>query len=69
MGVSSPASATICFACALIGANGFSGISAPAITGVHSSSNEVRLRMMRDFACPRSPSRIMSCPERIAFSI
>ena len=24
--------------------------------------------MMRDFACPRSPSRMMSWPERIAFS-
>jgi hypothetical protein len=51
-----------------IGANGSSLISEPASTGIHSSSSEVSERMMRVLAWPRSPSRTMSCPARMAFS-
>ena len=57
-------SATSCLPGAEIGSNGFSGISMPSSTGVHSSSSETNERRMRDFAWPRSPSRIRSCPDK-----
>jgi hypothetical protein len=43
-------------------------ISEPAITGIHSSRRPTMERITRVLAWPRSPSRIMSCPARIAFS-
>jgi magnesium chelatase subunit I len=44
----------------VIGSNGFSFSSLPATTGIASSSRLTRLRMIRDFAWPRSPRKMMS---------
>ena len=41
----------------------------PATAGLMGSRRVVRLRRSRLLACPRSPSRIMLCRERIALTI
>ena len=68
-GVTSPASATIARAAALIGANGSSLSSPPRTIGIHSSRRLTRVRARRVLAWPRSPRKTMSWPARIAFSI
>src|SRR5256712_4077425 len=52
-----------------MGANGLSLIGQAAITGTSGSRSEVRPRMTRLFACPRSPRNTMWCPASTAFSI
>ena len=47
---------------------GSSLISEPATIGSHSSSSSVSDRIMRVFAWPRSPRKMMSCPASSAFS-
>ena len=44
-----------------IGANGLSLTSLPATIGIASSSSVTSARRMRDFACPRRPSRMKLC--------
>src|SRR3990170_147437 len=51
-----------------IGPKGLSLISQPATAGISSSRRFTSERITRDFACPRSPRKMMSCPERMAFS-
>jgi hypothetical protein len=68
IGVSSPRSATSTRACEEIGWYGSSLISLPATIGSHSSSKFTSDRMMRVFACPRSPSRMMSWLASNAFA-
>ena len=43
--------------------------SVPAIAGTAASSSSMSCRAMRVLAWPRSPRRMMSCPESTAFSI
>ena len=50
------------------GAKGLSLISQPSTTGISSSSNPVRARRIRDLACPRSPSRMRLCFDRMALT-
>ena len=65
----SPSFATRYLHAAQIGTSGSSLISHPAMAGTTGSRSELRERAMRVFACPRSPRKMMSWPERIAFSI
>ena len=51
-----------------IGAYGWSLISQPAMTGVHSSSSPTRVRIRRVLPCPRSPSSTRSWPASSARS-
>src|SRR5207237_369970 len=41
----------------------------PAMAGTAGWGSDTRERAMRVFACPRSPRKMMSWPERMAFSI
>ena len=68
-GVSSPAVASRSRANFEIGRKGESLISLPATIGIVSSSSVVSDRRMRDFAWPRSPSRMKLCRESSAFTI
>ena len=68
-GVSSPPSASRSRANLEIGRKGESFTSLPATIGSTSSSSDVRARRMRDFACPRRPSRMKLCRERSALTI
>jgi hypothetical protein len=52
-----------------MGLKGSSLISQPAMAGATASSSSTSWRAMRVLACPRSPRKMMSCPDRIAFSI
>src|SRR5580658_5232897 len=61
-GRSSPSSAASRRHRAQAGWYGWSLISQPAMTGVHSSSSPTRVRISRVLPWPRSPSRMMSCP-------
>ena len=67
IGASSPRSATSARPSAVIGSNGSSKISGPSSTGACSSSSPISPRIIRDFACPRSPRKITSCPASSAF--
>ena len=68
MGVLSPSAANKSRACRETGLYGSSLISLPATMGIHSSSKSVSERIMRVFACPRSPRNTTSCPASSAFS-
>ena len=68
MGVLSPCWAISSLAYLLMGASGSSLISEPSTTGTHSSKSCVIWRAKRVFACPRSPSKFMLWPERMARS-
>ena len=61
-GRSSPRSAARRFDSTVIGSNGCSPSSDPAMTGDHSSSRPTRLRSRRVLPCPRSPSSTTSWP-------
>src|SRR4051794_36356830 len=50
------------------GVYGWSLISQPATTGVHSSSRPTMVRIRRVLPCPRSPRRTKSCPASKAVS-
>ena len=67
-GRSSPCSATAALHSAQIGTNGSQLSSHPSMAGTASSRRSTMFLMSLDFAWPRSPSRMMSCPASMAFS-
>ena len=67
-GVSSPCCATSSLAKIEIGFKGSSLISEPETKGIYSSKSSIILRANRVFACPRSPSKLMLCLDKIARS-
>src|SRR2546425_229008 len=69
MGVASPWASSRTRAWCDSGWNGSLFSGQPSIAGIHSSRNCTSERNRRVFACPRRPSRMKACRDRIAVAI